>query len=157
MTDISLEQAQKLRERIANWSDKNLHDARAFVESRKELISSRDLTNAQLHGFLNVVRNVKDAGDIKKFIQNQAMKAERAGKFKEKMHEFWLALQIRCEAVQSEAAIIAREVDPKWAGQPERAAKIHQQLLQKYMQHVIAEKLLLEKSNQAHSNASKKG
>ncbi|MCL4703991.1 hypothetical protein KJ068_02455 [bacterium] len=157
MTDISLEQAQKLRERIANWSDKNLHDARAFLESRKELISSRDLTNAQLHGLLNVVRNVKDAGDIKKFIQNQAIKAERAGKFKEKMYEFWKALQDRSEMIHAEAAAIARDIDQRWANQPEREARIYQQLLQKYMQHMIAEKLLLEKSNQAHSNASKKG
>ncbi|NUO83955.1 hypothetical protein HUU05_28100 [candidate division KSB1 bacterium] len=145
MTDISLEQAQKLRERIANWSDKNLHDARAFVESQKELIFSRDLSNAQLHGFLNVVRNVTDAGDIKKFIQNQAIKAERAGKFKEKMYEFWKALQDRSEIIRAEAAAIAREVDHRWANQPERETRIYQQLLQKYTQHVIAEKLLSEK------------
>lgn len=155
MNDMSLEQTQRLRAAIANWSDKNLLDARSFLESRKELMAFRDLTSAQLHGFLNVVRNVTDVADIKKFIQNQAMKAERAGKSKERMHEFWKAMQSRCELIIAEAEAIARNVDQKWANQPARAAQVFQQLLQKYLQHLIAEKLLFEKNMQAESNARK--
>ena len=145
---MSLDQAQKLRALVANWSDKNLQDARNFVQSHKDLVASKKLTNAQLHGFLNVVRNVKSADDIKAFIQNQALKAERAGRSKEKMLEFWLALQSRCEIIRAEATRIAGHVDPAWAKQTERVGETYQQLLQKYVQHVIAEKLVLEKSKQ---------
>lgn len=154
MDDMSFEQTRRLRALIANWSDKNLADARSFLESRRELIASRELTNAQLHGFLNVVRNARDVDDITKYITNQTLKAERAGKFKEKMYEFWKALHSRCGMIHTEAAVTAREVDPKWTNQPARTARIFRQLVQKYLQHVIAEKLFLEKNKQADSNAS---
>ena len=154
MIEMDFTQSQKLRELLANWNDKNLRDARAFVESRKELISSRDLANSQLHGFLNVVRNVTETDDIKKFTRNQALKAERAGKFKEKMHEFWLALQSRCEMIWTDATNIAREVNQFWVNDPKQTAMnhIYRQLLQKYLQHVIAEKQLLEKTKQNQLN-----
>jgi hypothetical protein len=146
MSEMDLAQALALRQKLADWSDAQLRDARAFVQSHKSLIP-RDLTNAQLHGFLNVVRNSTKVEDIKLFMQNQALKADRAGRSKEKMRDFWLAMQSRGESFMVNAAEIARELDQKWAKDSDRIALIYRQLLQKYLQHVIAEKLVVEKSD----------
>lgn len=151
MNDVDLAQAQKLREKIADWSDAQLQDARAFVQSYRALIP-RDLTSAQLHGLLNVVRNATNVNDIKQFVQNQALKAERAGRSKEKMRDFWMAWQARSETFEVKAAAIAREVEQKWANNSDRIKSIYCRLAQNYLQHVIAEKLVVEKEQMTKSS-----
>ena len=131
---------------MANWSDKNLANARAFISSCKELIASRDLSNSQLHGFLDVIYNLSATDAIKKFLQHQKRKAERAGKSREKVAEFWQDLLSRCEKIEIETKIMAGQVDPLWKNQQHRTTYVYQQLLIKFMQHTIAEKLILEKN-----------
>lgn len=151
MSDMDLAQAIALRQKLADWSDAQLHDARVFVQNHQALIP-RDLTNAQLHGFLNVVRNFTKAEDIKAFIQNQALKAERAGRSKEKMRDFWLAMQARGESFLANAAEIAHALEPKWVNDPDHITPIYRRLLQQYLQHVIAEKLVIEKEQMTASS-----
>jgi len=145
MTDMDLAQALALRQKLADWSDVQLRDARTFVQSY-EILLPRNLTNSQLHGFINVVRNATNVDAIKLFMQNQALKSERAGRSKEKMRDFWVAMQTRSAAFEIQAAEIARKVDQKWANDLDHKNSIHRQLLQKYLQHMLAEKLVLERT-----------
>ncbi len=123
-----------LRQLIARWSDEHLFDARNFVNNYAE-ISKRDLGNSQFYGLANVIRSSKKFDQIKKFIANQAKKAERADKTK--VNEFWNELNTKLSNFLNDAKLLARE-----AGVRSEVDSVHKQLSLRFVQHVIAERLL---------------
>ena len=130
-------QKKALRAKIALAVDALVQDAREFIKSHKDL--HRELTNAQLYGLLNVVRNVRDLEDLmKKHAQHQATKAANAGR---RIETFWRSWEKKLVELQEKAKEIARSVNPAWMNDSERINRISQILRIKYVQHLIAEKL----------------
>jgi len=133
--------SKNLHERIAAWSDAHLAEARAFVHSYAELIP-RDLNNAQLYGLANIARSVNQYANLAEFLKNQMMKAERAGK--SKMQDCWQSLNTKLTAYRAEAANITRAAGSR----PDQADAVHLQLVQRFVQHLIAESLICAKTSQ---------
>ena len=137
MIDFRLEKA--LRAKIALAADALLQDARAFLNRHKDL--HRDLTNAQLYGLLNVVRNVPNLEKLRKeHAQHQARKAADAGR---RIEAFWWSWDEKLVALQEQAKDIAKSVNPAWASDDRQIDSIAQRLRIKYVQHLIAEKFIL--------------
>ncbi len=138
MIDFRYEKA--LRTKMAVAVDALLEDARQFIQNHKYLL--RDLTNAQLYGLLNIVRNVSEPSKLNQHAQHQAKKAAEAGK---KIEAFWQNWDKKLIALQEKAKEIARSINPTWVNDTARVHSIAQMLRIKYVQHLIAEKLNLEK------------
>ena len=132
-------QEKALRAKIALAVDALVQDAREFIKSHKDL--HRELTNAQLYGLLNVVRNVRDLENLtKKHAQHQATKAANAGR---RIETFWRSWEKKLVELQEKAKEIARSVNSAWVNDSERINRISQILRIKYVQHLIAEKFNL--------------
>lgn len=124
-----------LRRRLADWSDTHLEEACAFVKTYGEVMMSRELGNAQLHGLANLARNVPEYLEFTKFLQHQATKAERAGKVK--MQQFWQALKAKFDSFHGEAERLAQGLSRE-----QTVDAIHRRLVLFFVQHVIAESLV---------------
>lgn len=125
----------ELRRRLARWRDMHLEEASAFVKTYAEVMMSRELGNAQLHGLANLARNVPEYLEFTKFLQHQATKAERAGKVK--IQQFWLALKTKFDSFRGEAEKLAQGLSRE-----QSADEIHRRLVLFFVQHVIAESLV---------------
>ncbi|MCG3158197.1 MAG: hypothetical protein DKINENOH_04838 [bacterium] len=134
-----------LRVALARWSDEHLGQARKFLAAHSEVIP-RELGNAQLHGLANVARSATEYRQIEEFLAHQARKAERANK--QKMQECWLALKVMWSALRDDAADIARP-----AKAPVDA--VHCQLVRLFLQHLIAESVVLAASPQTGPRRSR--
>lgn len=128
---------KNLHTEIAAWSDAQLDTARAFIQAHGELIP-RDLTSAQLNGLMNIARSAEKFEQLSDFLENQARKAERANK--EKLHDCWRALKEKFSAFRADALNISRK-----AGQGRTEDQIHLLLVQRFVQHLIAENLFYQK------------
>lgn len=123
----------ELRHRLARWSDTHLEEACAFVKTYAVVIP-RELGNAQLHGVANLARNVREYEKFSRFLDNQARKAERAGRVK--MQECWQALKAKFNSFRGEAEKLAQGL-----GRDQSLDEIHLRLVLFFVQHLIAESL----------------
>ena len=137
---IDFRYEKTLRTKTAVAVDALIEDARQFIHNHKYLL--RDLTNAQLYGLLNIVRNVPEPGELIQHAQHQAKKAAEAGK---KIKDFWRNWDNKLTTLQERANEIARSINPTWVNDVGRVNSIAQTLRIKYVQHLIAEKPNLEK------------
>ncbi|MCA9742058.1 hypothetical protein KC734_10990 [candidate division KSB1 bacterium] len=136
---VDYQQEKELRQRIATWSDEHLSDARQMVSQHKRLL--RELTNSQLYGLLNHVRNSKNVSDVRDYADRQARKAKRAGR---QIEGFWLDFHRKIESFDDNVNEIVRESNSRWVNDDSRTNAIHLQLLRRFVQHLIAEKLVLD-------------
>ena len=141
---MNLNEHKTLLSQIAAWSDAHLAEARTFVESHEHLLS-RDFTTSQLYGLSNIARNAIRYNDVSKFMRHQADKAERANT--PGMADCWRGLQSKLNAYHDDAVKIAREIKQQWAGDESQVDKIHLQLVQRFVQHLIAESLVYPQTN----------
>lgn len=130
----------ELRRRLASWSDTHLEEACAFVKTHAAVIP-RELGNSQLHGLANLARNLPKYSDISKFLQRQSIKAERADKVK--MQQCWLALKMKFDSFRGEAEKLAQGL-----GRDQSIDEIHLRLVLFFMQHLIAESLNQDNSQE---------
>lgn len=141
MIEFGYEKA--LRTKIALASDALIEDARQFMQNHKSLF--RDLTNAQLYGLLNVVRNISKFDRLRQdHAQHQLKKAAEAGR---KIEVFWRNWDAKLVALQEKAKEIAGSVNSAWVNDHDRIDGIAQTLRIKYVQHLIAMKYHLQKQN----------
>ncbi len=133
---IDFRHEKALRAKMAMAADELVGDARDFIQSHRNLL--RDLTNAQLYGLLNIVRNISNTKELReKHAQHQARKAAEAGR---SIEAFWRSWDEKLLALQEKARDIAKSINPTWVNDNQRIESIAQTLRIKYVQHLIAEK-----------------
>lgn len=134
-----LESTLKLRQLLAAWSDTWEAEASRFAEAHRDLMPRR-ITNSQLYGLADAVRGVVRFIDLIDFLENQAGKAERAGRYD--VHDFWQQLIRELNRLKSESQTILKEI-------PEQDTKtgkeiLLKQLAEQYVRHLVAHCILSE-------------
>lgn len=137
----------ELRLRVAAWSDQMQQPASGLAEQFRDLLG-RKIGNAQLSGLNNIVQSAPSFDQVKKFIEHQGEKAERAGRFDVK--EFWEAVDKALAGLEDEAWRLTNEaglsVPPKGSKPREirRALDpLFLRLAREYVQHFVAHGLLV--------------
>lgn len=136
-----------LRSRVAAWSDQMQKPASGLAEQFRDLLGRR-IGNAQLSGLNNIVQSAPSFDQVKKFVEHQGKKSERAGRFDVK--EFWEAVGKALAGLEDEAWRLANEaglsVPPKGSKPSEvrRALDpLFLRLAREYVQHFVAHSSML--------------
>lgn len=156
---ITPEEKKALDKRLATWSDDKLSEARQFMRGFEHLVDpkgSKDVTNSQLHGLRTLVRHAATSQRIQEFILKQGLKAER--KRHSGMHEFWNAIEKHRQEIDQDGRNLCSSVNSKWAHAEEILFRTRKQMFLKYLQHIIAEKLIItsEKKEQDKQQRNKR-
>lgn len=135
-----MEYALRLRRLMARWGDRLQKPASQFSDDHRDLLPRR-ITNAQLYGLYNIVRNSRSFADIHRFIRHQEEKAGRAGR--RDVQEYWKelletlsGLKSKAQALQEQASLLPAAEDPKSA-----LDALHCQLVEEFVRHLIAHSL----------------
>lgn len=125
---------------VARWSDRLQKPASKFGDDHRDLLPRR-ITNAQLYGLYNIVRNTRHFSDIRRFIQHQGEKAGRAGRWDVK--GYWEDLLKMLNDLKEEAKTLHEQTGPLPAAEDPKSAleALHCQLVEEYVQHLIAHSL----------------
>jgi len=127
------------KQQIAAWSDRWQSDAARFADSHRDLLPRR-ITNAQLYGLGNVVRNARRYADIEKFVKRQAEKAGRAGRLD--VQGYWSDLEAALGKLRGEAQVLLKNIPlPVEADSKQALDALHRELAGLYVQHLIAHSL----------------
>lgn len=118
-----------------------------LAEQFRDLLGRR-IGNAQLSGLNNIVQSAPSFDQVKKFIEHQGKKAERAGRFDVK--EFWEAVGKALARLEDEAWRLANEAG---LSVPPKGSKPHElrraldplflRLAREYVQHFVAHSIML--------------
>ncbi|MBZ0161054.1 MAG: hypothetical protein K8G79_13140 [bacterium] len=145
MSDIA--QQLVLRSRVAAWSDQVQKPASGLAEQFRDLLGRR-IGNAQLSGLNNTVQSAPSFDQVKKFVEHQGEKAERAGRFD--VGEFWEAVGKALAGLEDEAWRLATEaglpVPPKGSKRRDVRQELDPlflRLAQEYVQHFVAHSTML--------------
>jgi len=132
--------ALRLRYLLSSWSDRLEKPASTFADEHRDLYPRR-ITNAQLYGLQNVVRNARGFGEIRRFIQHQGDKANRAGRWDVK--GYWDALLKTLSGLKSEAQNLQQQValSPIKENTKSVLDDMHRRLVEEFIQHLIAHSL----------------
>lgn len=121
--------------------------ASGLAEQFRDLLGRR-IGNAQLSGLNNIVQSAPSFDQVKKFVEHQGKKSERAGRFDVK--EFWEAVGKALAGLEDEAWRLANEaglsVPPKGSKPSEvrRALDpLFLRLAREYVQHFVAHSSML--------------
>jgi hypothetical protein len=127
----------RLRQLMAAWSDRSEKEARRFADDHRDLLPRR-ITNAQLYGLYNIVRNAHRFDDIRHFIRHQGDKAGRAGR--EDVQDYWQNLEKTLSNLQAEARHLQEQAGPLPPAEGPKSAldALHCQLVEEFVQHLIA-------------------
>ena len=150
MAEITLAQRLALRRRVAAWSDRKQKSAVALAEQYRDLLGGRHIGNAQLSGLNNVAQAAPSFDDVKKFVEHQGEKAERAGRFD--VREYWGALGKALGELEGEAYTLAGEADwplPLKGSKPRELKEVLNEvylwLAREYVQHLVAHSIMIGK------------
>jgi hypothetical protein len=117
-----------LQQRLAAWSDQAQKKAAHFADAHRDLYPRR-ITNAQLYGLANVSRNARRFEDIKRFMEHQGKKAERAGRLD--VRDYWTDLIKALSDLQAEARQLGIETKTE-------LDKLHREMAVEFIQHLVA-------------------
>ena len=140
----TVEEKLRLRRCVAAWSDQHQREATDFLREFTGLIPKK-IGNAQFAGLNNLAQAAQNMNTVRDFINHQGRKAERAGS--DEKYSFWIKLKGQLEKLPKEAedvagrAQIALPPDAKNKGL--MIDKIARVLLQEWVQHLVAESILL--------------
>ena len=140
-----------LRSLVAAWSDQMQKPASGLAEQFRDLLG-RKIGNAQLSGLNNIVQCAPTFDDVKKFVEYQGAKAERAGRFDVK--EFWEAVGKALAGLEGEAQRLVTEaglsVAPKGSKPRETRRTLDPlflRLAREYVQHFVAHATMLSRAS----------
>jgi hypothetical protein len=121
--------------------------ASGLAEQFRDLLG-RKIGNAQLSGLNNIVQCAPSFDQVKKFVEHQGKKAERAGRFD--INEFWEAVGKALAGLENEAWKLATEAG---LSVPPKGSKPHElrraldplflRLAREYVQHFVTHSLLV--------------
>ncbi len=132
----NLKNAQQMRRLLDQWSDNWQAEASRFAESHRDLMPRR-ITNSQLFGLVDKVRGAEQFHDVTAFLENQATKAERTGRYD--VQEFWRQLKGQLSQLKTELKNLLKEL-------PEQDNKKDKErllilLAGEYVRHLLAQSL----------------
>ena len=152
-----------LRHEVASWSDSVLDDAVEFAKEHKAIFTGKNppVGKSQLYGLANLARNTSNFQGVRKFINHQAQKAvqraEASSRASAHIHEEVVDFWTTVGGTLSKFAETARSLSDKSGltklGKPNREARkdvdaLHRTLAVEYLQHLIAEILLISKQQE---------
>jgi len=119
---------------LDQWSDCWQEEASRFAESHRDLLPRR-ITNSQLFGLANQVKSAVRFNDVTGFLENQASKAERTGRYN--VQEFWLKLSGQLSRLKAELTYFLKEL-PEQDNKKDRE-RLLTLLAEEYIRHLVAQ------------------